>query len=96
MKNSADPNQTAPSGSALSAYAILLDILVYNVLGHLPYFRMYWRWCLKDLGHLQNYLSHAEFIECISRPWWLSKMRRLTGDQEVAGSTPAEVGNILS
>ena len=23
-------------------------------------------------------------------------MRRLTGDQEVAGSTPAEVGNILS
>ena len=27
---------------------------------------------------------------------WLSWMRRLTGDQEVAGSTPAEVGNILS
>ena len=26
----------------------------------------------------------------------LSKMRRPTGDQEVAGSTPAEVGNILS
>ena len=25
-----------------------------------------------------------------------SKMRRPTGDQEVAGSTPAEVGNILS
>ena len=31
-----------------------------------------------------------------SRPWWLSWMRRLTGDQEVADSTPAEVGNILS
>ena len=31
-----------------------------------------------------------------SRPWWLSWMRRPTGDQEVAGSTPAEVGNILS
>ena len=29
-------------------------------------------------------------------PWWLSWMRRPTGDQEVAGSTPAEVGNILS
>ena len=28
--------------------------------------------------------------------WWLSWMRRPTGDQEVAGSTPAEVGNILS
>ena len=32
----------------------------------------------------------------ISRPRWLSWMRRPTGDQEVAGSTPAEVGNILS
>ena len=30
------------------------------------------------------------------RPRWLIWMRRLTGDQEVAGSTPAEVGNILS
>ena len=30
------------------------------------------------------------------RPRWLSWMRRLTGDQKVAGSTPAEVGNILS
>ena len=30
------------------------------------------------------------------QPQWLSWMRRLTGDQEVAGSTPAEVGNILS
>ena len=30
------------------------------------------------------------------RPPWLSWMRRPTGDQEVMGSTPAEVGNILS
>ena len=30
------------------------------------------------------------------RPRWLSWMRRPTVDQEVAGSTPAEVGNILS
>ena len=29
-------------------------------------------------------------------PRWLSWMRRPTGDQEVAGSTPTEVGNILS
>ena len=29
-------------------------------------------------------------------PRWLSWMRRPTGDQEVMGSTPAEVGNILS
>ena len=32
----------------------------------------------------------------MGRPRWLSRMRRPTGDQEVAGSTPAEVGNILS
>ena len=32
----------------------------------------------------------------VNRPRWLSWMRRPTGDQEVAGSTPAEVGNILS
>ena len=30
------------------------------------------------------------------RPWWLSWLRRLTADQEVGGSTPAEVGNFLS
>ena len=32
----------------------------------------------------------------LSRPRWLSWMRRPTGDQKVAGLTPAEVGNILS
>ena len=32
----------------------------------------------------------------VCRPRWLSWMRRPTGDQEVAGSTPVEVGNILS
>ena len=34
--------------------------------------------------------------QALWRPWWLSWMRRLTGDQEVMGSTPAVVGNILS
>ena len=42
MANSADPDYTAPevavwSGSALFAYAILSDILVYENFGHLPY-----------------------------------------------------------
>ena len=32
----------------------------------------------------------------ICRPRWLSWMRHPTGDQEVTGSIPAEVGNILS
>ena len=31
----------------------------------------------------------------VFRPRWLSWMHRPTGDQEVTGSTPAEVGNIL-
>ena len=33
---------------------------------------------------------------CYRWPRWLSWMHRPTGDQEVAGSTTAEVGNILS
>ena len=40
MANSVDPDQTAPlgavrSGSALFAYAILSEILLYKSLGHL-------------------------------------------------------------
>ena len=38
MTNSVDPDQTAVwSGSALFAYAILSDTLVYEILGYLPY-----------------------------------------------------------
>ena len=51
-------------------------------------------------GHTVNGVYFAELIrlhqEIVSRPRWLSWMRHPTGDQEVAGSTPAEVGNILS
>ena len=41
MANSADPDQTAPSGavwsgSALFAYAIMWDTLVYEILEHFP------------------------------------------------------------
>ena len=38
---------------------------------------------------------HRISVMTSCRPRWLSWMRRPTGDQEVAGSTPAEVGNIL-
>ena len=58
------------------------------------------------LGHMTSVLktatsksipNHKSVINVkSSRPRWLSWMRRPTGDQEVAGSTPAEVGNILS
>ena len=42
VANNVDPDQTAPegavrSGSTLFAYAILSEILVYEVLGHSPY-----------------------------------------------------------
>ena len=41
MANSVDPDQTAPSGavwsgSALFAYVILSETLVFEFLGHLP------------------------------------------------------------
>ena len=52
------------------------------------------------IGHKDNYLK--EILAFVyygyivnSQPRWLSWMRP-TGDQEVAGSTPVEVGNILS
>ena len=38
--------------------------------------------------------SCLPFVLLYARPRWLSWMRRPTGDQEVPGSTPAEVGNI--
>ena len=50
MINSVPPDQTAPSGevwsgSALFAYAILSETLVYQILEHLPYMSM----CIKLL-----------------------------------------------
>ena len=41
MANSVDPDQTAPSGFALFAYAILSDTLVYEILGYLPYMDLF-------------------------------------------------------
>ena len=35
MAKSEDPDQTAPSGSALFAYGILSETLVFEILGHL-------------------------------------------------------------
>ena len=43
---------------------------------------------------LFSFLCSVNLCQC--RPRWLSWMRRPTEDQEVAGSSPAEVGNILS
>ena len=54
---------------------------------------------LDDLHGSDHFPIKIQEIESTNedrRPRWLSWMRRPTGDQEVAGSTPAEVGNILS
>ena len=62
---------------------------------------LYWWFChwLFDCG-LADRLYKLYRWPCtddpVCRPWWLSWMRRPTGDQEVAGSAPAKVGNILS
>ena len=52
----------------------------------------------RGLGLFSLYIYVENFknllVRC--RPQWHSWMRRPTGDQEVAGSTPAEVDNILS
>ena len=54
-------------------------------------------WRNKKNYYLKPFLSRCMPYRT-SKIWprWLSWMRRPTGDQEVAGSTPAEVGNILS
>ena len=43
-----------------------------------------------------SFFLTSPFYYVCSQPRWLNWMRRPTGDQEVAGSTPAEVGSILS
>ena len=51
-----------------------------------------WRVCFTKLIKANFYTVTTGY----SQPRWLSWMRRPTGDQEVAGSTPVDVGNILS
>ena len=50
------------------------------------------------LAHWLPTECHVKTDHCMNAPGprWLSWMRRPTRDHEVAGSTPAEVGNILS
>ena len=52
---------------------------------------------LSPIGKTMKHCVYKRLYNYIVEwPRWLSWMRRPTGDQEVAGSTPAEVGNILS
>ena len=54
------------------------------------------KWTSKLQKSLCLSTPQSLYTDSYSQHRWLSWMRRLTGDQEVAGSTPAEVGNILS
>ena len=75
----------------------LTDTSHWNMIGNMSRKK----WALADevnshgLGH-QAMSPIWAGLPALGRPRWLSWMRRPTGDQEVAGSTPAEVGNILS
>ena len=52
------------------------------------------KWCqLHGFAFLSSLFNRGVKYDC--RPRWLSWMCHPTGDQEVAGSAPAEVGNIL-
>ena len=51
---------------------------------------------LRRPSHMLQQKAHSHWPPRAYLPRWLSWMRRPTGDQEVAGSTPAEVSNILS
>ena len=72
----------------------LFPYLITNLV-HLWYDYTYWSKILHStipttLGHVKVKVTDLE--AGLSGCW----MHRPTGDQEVAGSTPAEVGNILS
>ena len=69
MANSVDPDQTAPSGavwsgSALFAFAILSDTLVYKIFGHLLYK------LIRLICRLELYIKYSlEYIHCTVKAW---------------------------
>ena len=83
MTNSADPDQWASSEANWSGSTLFAKGKIYPGSAKLG---------LKD--YVRRNIHDVTFL--CRRPRWLSWMRRQTGDQEVVGSTPAEVGNILS
>ena len=66
MANSVDPDQTAPSGAvwsgsalfALFAYGILSEILMFEILGHLPYPKFFCRQ-VQDNSVVSDQMLHS-------------------------------------
>ena len=59
--------------------------------------RFFWHWCLRHTFLSAQYLVNQLLDSYQILPASVAQLdARPTGDQEVAGSTPAEVGNILS
>ena len=96
--NSVDTNQLASSSQLVWIYTVCKGSLYPGSVGpglihcHFLLQKMYLKVSVHNFLHVYTLYYHT--VAC--RPRWLSWMRCPTGDQEVAGSTPAKVGNILS
>ena len=83
--------------SALASTSMQLDFSLLK-LGYPFYLKYHIPSNYRTYSHKGTQSDHSVVfrLKSVRRPRWLGWMRRPTGDQEVAGSTPAEVGNILS
>ena len=78
--------------SFFSFFRVPLISSTISSISFLPFSGRWHKYDPKELRVVK--LQHNQFKD--SQPRWLSWMGRPTGDQEVAGSTPAKIGNILS
>ena len=96
MANSVDPDQ---SDLGLLSFRIFTAVMQTGLSKHtesdqMPQTVSSHQGFLCDAPMSREFIAFRSFHS--SRPRWLSWMRRPTGDQEVAGSIPTEVGSILS
>ena len=82
---------------ALDPSSIIIMRLLYNSVTRIIIAAKQYLFVFVCVEVLRPSQPNGVMSSAVSLPnQWLSWMRRLTGDQKVAGSTPAEVGNILS
>ena len=95
-------SKMATTAPVFSAFRYMISPLFFNKIYYWPYFFFIGMWTAPLLWQFRGCLFSSysmnwqRYLSNYYRPRWLSWMRRPTGDQEVAGSTPSEVGNILS